>query len=281
MVIFIYNIFNEKVVRQDGGSRTIHKEGKRAECKRVKGQKGRGDCVKLQIQDDHNRYLLMKQDRLVLLAGDAASEPHSHVAAQLVFALGGVMLCTVAGERVRVRGICIREGEKHTIATPIGLQLTLLMDPESRLYQILSENYLCGRAYCVLPDRMIQDMQVFYRHCGANVEKLDQFAESLIERYGRTQTDAQEIRERQRSRQEGLCMTGKEYSLLEKMRCFYGQLGQTESIVQACVNAGFRSPSGFASACRRVFGISVHDLLTGQRGCDIEVELPEEESGEA
>lgn len=234
--------------------------------------------MKLRIQDDHNRYLLMKQDRIVLLAGDAASEPHSHVAAQLVFALGGVMLCTVEGERARVRGICIREGVKHTIATPIGVQLTLLMDPESRLYRILSENYLRGGAYCVLPDRMIQDMQVFYRHCGENVEKLDQFAESLIESYGGARTGAQEVREQQRNGQEALRLTGKEYSLLEKMRCFYGQLGQTESIVQACTNAGFRSPADFASACRRVFGISVHDLLTGQRGCDIELELPEEEA---
>lgn len=245
---------------------------------RKRAKRVRGDWVKLRIQDDHNRYLLAKQDRLVLLAGDAASEPHSHAAAQLVFALGGVMLCTVDGERVRVRGICIREGVKHTIATPIGLQLTLLMDPESGLYQILSEKYLCGGAYCVLPDRMIQDMQVFYRHCGADVEKLDRFAESLIERYGGAQIETQEVKEKQRNGQEASNMTGKEHLLLEKMRCFYGQLGQTESIVQACVNAGFHSPSDFSSACRRVFGISVHDLLTGQRGCDIEVNPPGEES---
>lgn len=222
--------------------------------------------MKLQIQDDHNRCMLMKEDRLTLLADYHTPEPHRHIAAHLIFALGGVMRCTVTGEKVRARGICIRAGVEHTIDTSMGMLLTMLIDPECAFYHILEEEYLGEKEYCVLPDRMIQNIQVYYRHCGSNVEELDRFVISLMNNYG----DIVPVQKHLHP------MTEKESRLLEKMRHFYRQIGRVGSVPQASKDAGFSSPAHFAAACLEIFGISIHDLLTGRRGCDVEMEVPEQ-----
>lgn len=224
--------------------------------------------MKLQIQDDHNRSMIMHEDRLTLLADYHTPKTHRHVAAHLVIALSGVMFCTVSGQKMRTRGICIGAEVDHAIDTSMGMLLTILIDPDSALYHMVEDNCLQRKEYAVLSDRLIQGVQVFYRHCGSDVEALDHFVISQIK-----EVQKQDLQKHNREK------ASDAHGTLEKMRKFYDQIGRVGSITQASLNAGFPSPSHFAEACLEIFGISVHDLLSGRRGCDVEMEVPEQGNG--
>lgn len=235
--------------------------------------------MKLQIQDDHNRSLLMREDHLTLLTADRARKLHSHVTAHLTVALSGDMLCNISGERVKARGICIAAGVEHAIDTTVGELVTLMVDPDSILYQILLERYLRGKQYCVLSKEIIQDIQAFYRHCGADVEILDLFIVSLLTGDDKDKRNVEEWGSVWEPEDGCVCRSDEEQELMKKMRSFYNQIGRVKSITQASANAGFATPSNFAQACVKVFGISIHDLLCGRRGYDVmmDVPVPEEE----
>lgn len=55
-------------------------------------------------------------------------------------------------------------------------------------------------------------------------------------------------------------MTLHSYLAFEKLRKTYGYLSKGMNITDACILAGFDSPSHCASTCKRMFGISLRDV---------------------
>lgn len=234
------------------------------------------------MQNDRTNQLYV-DDHILIKVEYPTPEKHAHLAIHLLIASCGILSCQIYGQKVEGKAILIASCVEHTCCAKEGKMLVFLFDETSVYAEYIKENYLCGRAYCVLEEALASEIQ-------KNVtEDLPKFDIWIRKRMGLLMQTSLKIDKRiddaitylkeRRPFEEDMnsvlsrnaCLSKSRFShlfkqetgvplnrylVMVKMRKTYEFFLDGESLTEACVQAGFDSPSHFAATCKKMFGIS-------------------------
>lgn len=227
---------------------------------------------------------------MIILADYQNPKPHKHLASHIIISLGGEMEWRIENKNIQCRGICIDSNVVHTGTITKEGSIVFLFTKISRYTPSINKKYLNENPYEVLSgdvvDRMIKE---YVNHCN-DKEILDAI---LLQQCGIDDSDNHRYEERvekilsyisgletiersivddlsnhiylSKSRlshlfREQTGMTLHSYLAFEKLRKTYKYFCEGRNITEACMLAGFNSSSHCASACKRMFGISLRDV---------------------
>lgn len=231
--------------------------------------------------------IYMSKSHLLLKSGYGNPVMHSHLASHIILGLEGDMKVCVNGENVVCRGALLPSGVNHTvdgfgspllvfmfdITSKVSEQITdfkILKKQEAR--QAISawrlfdgsraeEDYetfwaevaavagISETGSRVSDERVITAMHFVKEHPDEDITIKDA-AESVYLSEGRFSHLFKE--------ETGVSFSG--YLLMQKIFCAYMQIAEGTSITEASLAAGFSMPSHFATANKKMFGITARDL---------------------
>ena len=227
---------------------------------------------------------ILVSDHVLMYAAYPMPEEHAHLAMHLLVAPSGTVRSNVNGVTVEGTAMLIASDVKHTAENPNGPLLLFLFDETGSDAEELKNRYLHGGDYCILDEELAQKLKNAYRGDlaaydaevmkllglnGIRNRKMDSRVTTVLEMLQNADTidgDTIEVLcEQVHLSQSRLSHLFKEqtgialnrYLVLARMRKFNEYYRQTGNITEACMQAGFDSPSHFAAACKRMFGISI------------------------
>lgn len=229
-------------------------------------------------------------DHMMILADYKNPEPHKHLASHIIISLGREMVWKIEEEEVKCRGICIDSNILHTGTMSKEGSIVFLFTEISRYAASIKKKYLNGKPYVILPDDVVDIMIKEYMNDQTEKETLDTV---LLQQCEIDNSDNREYEERieeilsyisglktiEHSIVDDLCnkiyvsksrlshlfreqtgMTLHSYLAFEKLNKTFHYFYEGRNITEACMLAGFDSPSHCASTCKRMFGISLRDV---------------------
>jgi len=238
---------------------------------------------------------LYKEDHLLMLSAYQTPTMHRHLAMHLLFAINGELCCKVGAQEFLAKAVCIASDEEHTAFSAKGEMLVFLFDETSLCAKRLKELFLGNIGYAVLNGALAGKIVSLWKEWGSDLEVFDQKA---LEACGISEGTAVVYDERIREvllfmrqldtipsdvmallcrkaclSQSRLSHLFKEnagvalnrYLVLEKMRKAYEYYQAFGNITEACMRAGFDSPSHYAATCKRMFGISFSEVEKSMR----------------
>lgn len=231
------------------------------------------------FSDDHIHYIAKYQ----------TPKEHRHFAKHLLLAIDGDLHCTINGETVVGRGICIASNANHTAAADAGKLLVVLIE-ESSAFSARLDALLQGAAFSILENTLTDQVLAAYQKKGLQgAETCLAAAFSLASReagqydqrirdvlaviQGRECLDetifpdlsAQANLSQSRlshlfREQVGTALAS--YIVLKKMQKTAEYVLAGESLTKASHHAGFSSSAHMAATCKRMFGISLSEFFT-------------------
>lgn len=222
------------------------------------------------------------KDHISFFASYRSPERHSHFAKHFFFSEDGDFDCQVDGDSFRCTGVCIDSGAVHAIRSRRGSVFVMLIDETSELSRVVQDRYLRGRPYAVIDGDVLGNTGDYreaddrvLRACAAPMTKTPEFDERIADVLAAIDSresidsgivkDLSSVACLSQSRlshlfREQVRTSLSSYLAMAKMKkaFFYAMSG--ESITAASVDAGFYSPSHYAAACKRMFGISFSTL---------------------
>jgi len=230
------------------------------------------------------------QDHMILIADYNDPKPHKHLASHIIISLGKEMNWQIENENIRCRGICINSNILHTGTMTEDGSIAFLFTETSRYAASLNKKYLNGNSHAILDDNIVDkilkecneynndieflDTTLLYI-CGLDTrdnhgydKRIDEILNYIndLDTIGHTIVDdlckKLYISKSRLSHlfKEQTKMTLHSYLAFEKLRKTYGYFINGMNITDACLLAGFDSPSHCASTCKRMFGISLRDV---------------------
>lgn len=229
-------------------------------------------------------------DPMMILADYKDPEPHKHLAAHIIVSLGGDMVWKIDKEQVKCRGICIDSNVLHTGVMSKDGSIIFLFTEISRYVISIKKKYLKGESYAILADDVVDRMLKEYMKNQTNKENLYSV---LLQQCGIDDSSNCEYEERieeilsyikrlktiEHAIVDDLCnkvfisksrlshlfkeqtgMTLHSYLAFEKLNKTFHYFYDGQNITEACMMAGFDSPSHCAATCKRMFGISLSDV---------------------
>ena len=223
-------------------------------------------------------------EHVLMYAAYPAPEEHAHLALHLIVAPTGTVRSRINGTTVEGAAMLIASDVPHTSENPDGPLLLFLFDETGADAGALKRRFLRGQPYC-LPDEALAralrdawhgDLAAFDAEVmallglnGLHSRRMDErIAETLAALQRADSIDGTTIDtlcERvclSRSRlshlfkeQTGIALN--RYLVFARMRKFTDYYRRSGNITDACLRAGFDTPSHFAATCKRMFGISV------------------------
>lgn len=237
---------------------------------------------------------LFEYDHIFMRAEYRTPDPHSHLAVHLILGVEGNVSCDISGEHIEAPGVFIATDVTHTAYTLSGGMLVYLFDPACRYADMISEKYLRGKPFELLPcgtaneirsawdkhaslpqtDREILDILGFP---ASNVSGRDERITTVLDTLRSLEEIPDDIVQQlcsaaclSQSRlshifKENIGISLHRYLAWEKMRKGYVNYQKYGNITEAAMRAGFDSPSHFAATCKRMFGISFSDFVKGEK----------------
>lgn len=233
--------------------------------------------------------ILFENDHILIRSEYRTPDPHQHLASHIAVALRGYMHCEVSGDTFDAEGICIASDIRHTIFCESGDLLLYLFDTTSNRAARLEEQVLKGRPCSVLPQDLVEAIRLaaleddktfsekdaeILRLCGLQnaPREIDPRIEELLAYLQTLETVEPHIMDDLCQRvclsssrlshlfRENAGISLHRYLALIKMKIGYRSYLACGNITDAALNAGFDSPSHFASTCKRMFGISFSEF---------------------
>lgn len=236
--------------------------------------------------------IYLTKTHLLLKAGYGNPEMHSHSASHIIIAPEGDMKVSVNGESVVCSGAFLPSGVSHAVdgfgrpllvfmfdvTSKVSEQITdfrsLKVQETERIVSAwqLYDSCKTEEAYegfwteitaalgisetgsRVSDERIIAAMSFVKEHLNDNVTVRD-VAESVYLSEGRFSHLFRE--------ETGVAFSG--YLVMQKIFCAYMQIAEGKSITEAAVEAGFSTPSHFATVNKKMFGITARDLCGDYR----------------
>ena len=223
-------------------------------------------------------------DHVLMYAAYPPPEEHAHLALHLIVAPTGIVRCRVNGAAAEGTAILIASDVPHTAENPEGPLLIFLFDETGADAESLKQRFLRDRDYCILDEVLALKLRNAYSGdlpefdtkvmglMGLNVihsRRIDPRIADVL----KTLQNAETI---DGSTLEALCnqlhlsqsrlshlfkeQTGialNRYLVFARMRVFSDYFRISGNITDACMRAGFDTPSHFAATCKRMFGISI------------------------
>ena len=226
-------------------------------------------------------------DHVLMYAAYPAPEDHAHLALHLIIAPVGTVKSRINGVTDEGTAMLIASDVLHTSVNPDGPLLIFLFDETSADAESLKQRFLQGREYCILDEELAQQLRNAYH---GNLSEYDaeimemmglngiqnrkmepRIADVLIMLQNAETIDSttmKALREQEHLSQSRLSHLFKEqtgialnrYLVFARMRKFSDYYLQSGSITDACMRAGFDTPSHFAATCKRMFGISISSV---------------------
>lgn len=230
------------------------------------------------------------QDYMIVIADYNAPKPHKHLASHIIISLGKEMNWQIENENVKCRGICINSNILHRGTVTEEGSIVFLFTETSRYAASLNKKYLNDNSYAILDDNIVDKILKEYYEYNNNIEFPDAM---ILDICGLDAKDSHGYDKRiddiikyindlgtiEHTIVDDLCkklyisksrlshlfkeqtkMTLHSYLAFEKLRKTYGYLSKGMNITDACLLAGFNSPSHCASTCKRMFGIALRDV---------------------
>ena len=223
-------------------------------------------------------------DHLLMFAAYPTPEEHSHLALHLIVAPEGSVISRVGGSEAEGTAMLIASDVPHTSENPEGPLLIFLFDETGADAESLKQRFLRDRDYCILDEALAQRLRDAYNGNLAEYDAevmvimglndirsrmIDPRVSDVLKALRSAETiDGTTIKmlcDRVHLSQSRLSHLFKEqtgialnrYLVLARMRLFSDYFRVSGNITDACMRAGFDTPSHFASTCKRMFGISV------------------------
>lgn len=226
---------------------------------------------------------------MMILADYKNPEPHKHLASHIIVSLGGDMVWNIDKEEVKCRGICIDSNVLHTGVMSKEGSIVFLFTEISRYAISIKKKYLNGESYAILADDVVDRMLKEYMKNQTNKETLDKvlLQQCGIDNSGNCEYDKRieeilsyikSLKTIEHAIVDDLCnkvfisksrlshlfkeqtgMTLHSYLAFEKLNKTFHYFYDGQNITEACMMAGFDSPSHCAATCKRMFGISLSD----------------------
>ena len=100
-------------------------------------------------------------------------EPHKHLASHIIISLEGNMNWQVEGEETTCRGICINSEAVHTGQRSNNDALVFLFTTTSAYGQSLDKVYLKDKKYCVLDEKIVDEVCEKYKELNYERERFE------------------------------------------------------------------------------------------------------------
>lgn len=231
-------------------------------------------------------------DFIIIHADFKNPDEHKHLAYHIIVSLGGDMEWSIENEKIVCRAVCIDSQMMHKGTVPAEGAIVIMFTGAGRYSDFIKERYLDDRQYTALDDAEAEKIAELYKMFNNDKDRLK---ESLLHQFGIDESVEKKYDERVRkvlsyiedldtidnsivdelsritylskSRlshlfKEQTGMTLHSYLSFEKLRKTYLYIYQKNmSITDACILAGFYSPSHCADTCRRMFGLSLSDVF--------------------
>lgn len=235
------------------------------------------------------KHILFSDDHILMMAEYHTPGEHRHFAKHILLGIDEVITCTIDGRHVEGCGVCIASNVPHTAKSPSGKMLLLLIEESSAFsgqLDALLEN--CSSA--VLQQETAEAIVTAYKAAGISGAENALFGAFRLEHRDSTKYDTR-IREvlqilqgcdtiepdifQQLCRQIGLSQSRLShlfreqvgislsgYATFVKMRKVAEYVFQGETLTIAAHHAGFSSSAHMAATCKRMFGLSLSELLS-------------------
>ena len=239
------------------------------------------------------------KENVMMLADYNDPETHKHLAYHIIISLGGNMKWKVNDEEILCRGICIDSQVVHVGNKCKEGALVFLFTITSAYGQSLKKRYLKGHKYCVLDEKIINEVCRKYMEFDYGVENNknaisdEELFETLMKICGLNKKDAciydkrineiltyvkknntighsimDELSEHvflSKSRMSHIFkdetgMTLHSYLALQKLVKTSNYIDEGMNITEASIKAGFDTPSHCAATCKKMFGICLRDV---------------------
>ncbi|AVQ45375.1 helix-turn-helix domain-containing protein [Clostridium botulinum] len=237
-------------------------------------------------------------DHVLLLADYNDPEKHKHWAKHLLISLKGNFNCLIEGEKISCEGIMISSNVFHTIESNGEDLLVYIFDETTDISKEIEEIYLKNRDYYILKSDIVEKIRTIWNHsmgktsdskkieenysnsyekilnaCNLKV-KTPHIKDDRIKKVLKLLQDREEITDGtiaelaqiiclSQSRLSHLFKEETKISLnsflvITKIAKTYEYIFAGENITEACIKAGFHSPSHFATTNKNMFGISAN-----------------------
>lgn len=234
-------------------------------------------------------YMIFSEDHIIILAEYQTPQEHQHFAKHLLFGVNEALTCVIDGSHVEGRGICIESNATHTAKTVSGKMLLVLIEESSSFSGKLTA-LLENHSNIVLQQWIVDAIVAAYKADGLqgvenalfqafNLEHRDsskydsrikEVLQTLQERDAIESDIFQQLCRRTALSQSRLSHLFKEqvkislsgYIALVKMRKAAKYVFQGETLTAAAHHAGFSSSAHMAATCKRMFGLSLSELLS-------------------
>ena len=222
-------------------------------------------------------------DHMLMYAAYPPPEEHAHLALHLIVAPEGIVRSRINGIEAEGTAMLIASDVPHTSENPDGPLLLFLFDETSTDAGILKQRFLKDCDYCIPDDDLCHALQAVWN---GDLAEYDAKVMELLDLGGmqKRNTDERIVRVLESLRnaeiidsrtieslseevhlsqsrlshlfkeQTGIALN--RYLVFARMRKFADYYQKYGNITDACMQAGFDSPSHFASTCKRMFGIS-------------------------
>lgn len=98
------------------------------------------------------------KENIMMLADFNNPESHKHLASHIIISIDGNMKWQVEGEEIVCRGICINSEAVHTGQMPNTGVLVFLFTTTSEYGQSLDKVYLKGKKFCILDEKIVDEV---------------------------------------------------------------------------------------------------------------------------
>lgn len=232
--------------------------------------------------------ILFSYDHIILVAKYQTPQEHRHFAKHLLFSIDQDLECTVNGQIVTGRGICIASDVPHTARTVSGQMLVLLIEATSAFSERLDA--VLGKEPCRILDDPLAGEVVKAYEAGAlpgvrkavfrafEVEQQDsakydgRIREVLRILSERESIDADIFAQLYTSTglsqsrlshlfKEQVKVSLSSYIALIKMQKASKYVLEGKNMTTAALHAGFSSSAHMAATCKRMFGISLSEIF--------------------
>lgn len=230
-------------------------------------------------------------DHMLILQDYKDPMPHKHLAKHLIFGLDGNFDCIIKNEKISCSGVCIDSNIEHAVNSNGSNLLVFIFEETGSLSEDLDRNYLRGNPYCILDKSLVSTVVSEWQSNQNDSTKLDSAILSACRLYknnelkyddkisevinilndigGIYEDTVNVLCEKIHLSKSKLSHLFKEqvgvslssYLVFEKMHKTYLYVLKGENIDDACVHAGFYSPSNFSAVFQEMFGLSFSNFI--------------------
>ncbi len=235
--------------------------------------------------------ILFEYDHMLIRSEYRTPDIHSHLAVHLVIAIDGKLNVVVGDDSLETEAVFIASDVNHTIYADKGEMLVYLFDSTTWYAAEIQTKYLKVNSYFTLPSDTAKELQNIWKNCKGNLKAADSKLLSFLE-LTKIEDDNVDVRIKtiletmkeiseipsdfisllcdkvnlSKSRlshlfKESMGISMHRYIALDKMKKGFLYYMQYQNITDAAMQAGFDSPSHFASTCKRMFGLSFSEFI--------------------